>query len=452
MPNLPARLVAILLLLASGTASAQGAPSGATQPPGGLDAAAATALAAPATPEQKKAAKKDLAAGQKLLKQRSFEEALTKLEAAYAVDPKAETLLGIAEAQKATDRLVEAYRSYDKALHDGAAELKPKDRDAATRALADLAARTGTVKLSSTDPTATVTLDTRALSTDAMASPIRLLPGKHNVSADKNGFEPFASEIEIEGGKEAAAIEISLKPVVVKKEPVVAAPPPVNEAPPPAAVAAPAPVVATPEPVVVAVSAPAPSSPGVRVGLVLGLVSLPRPAEAELVVKLGTAFSVGAEFSMLPELTIPGGVAKLRLMAGQLNGRWFPFGGAFFLGAGFGYQAFKASLTKIKDNGSLVVTADMSGLFVAPQIGWLWVWRSGLALGLGLGLQIPIPKDPVVSSTYDGQPVPDQAGPGFPQDVVDSAHSQEDTVRTLAKFVVKYPVPTIDLLRLGFFF
>jgi hypothetical protein len=464
MLKLLARHFALGLLLVSGQAAAQSAPSGATPPPGGAVEPAASVPGAPATPEQKKAAKKDLAAGQKLLKQKSFEEALTKLEAAYAVDPKPETLLGIAEAQKATDRLVEAYRSYDKALRDGATDLKPKDRDAGTRALADLAARTGTVKLSTPDPTALVTLDTRALSADAMASPVRLLPGKHNVSATKDGFEPFAAEVEIEAGKEAAAVEIALKPIVAKKEPVVAAPAPAKEAPPASdvvaapvvppgsVVVAPAPVVVAPAPVVVAAAPSAPASPGVRVGLVLGIISLPRPAEAELVVKLGTAFSVGAEFSMLPDLTVPGGSAKLRLMAGQANARWFPFDGAFFLGAGFGYQAFKASLTKTKDNGPLVVTADMSGLFVAPQLGWLWVWRSGFALGLGLGVQIPIPKDPVVSSTYNGQPVPEQAGPGFSQSVVDSAHSQEDTIRTLAKFVVKYPIPTIDLLRLGFFF
>ena len=118
--NIPAPVVTLfLLLLVPGTAAALGS----TQPPGGsVEPAASSAPAAPSTPEQKKAAKKDLAAGQKLLKQRSFEEALTKLEAAYAVDPKTETLLGIAEAQKATDHLVEAYRSYDKALRDGAAE------------------------------------------------------------------------------------------------------------------------------------------------------------------------------------------------------------------------------------------------------------------------------------------------------------------------------------------
>jgi len=235
-------------------------------------------------------------------------------------------------------------------------------------------------------------------------------------------------------------------------------PPPGDSIPPPTLTEVPTPAPVLPPPVAspeVAVVAPLPAPPpphGHRVGLVVGIISLPRPVEAELSAKLGAAWAFGAELNMLPTITFPGGSAKIGMLALQGNARWFPFRGAFFLGAGLGYQTFKASLDKTVDNGSLEVTADMSGVFVAPQIGWLWVMRSGLALGLGLTLQIPIPKDPVVTSTYGGQPVPQQANAQFSQDVVDSARRQEDTIRTGARYIVKYPLPTLDLLRVGFFF
>jgi len=48
--------------------------------------------------------------------------------------------------------------------------------------------------------------------------------------------------------------------------------------------------------------------------------------------------------------------------------------------------------------------------------------------------------------------IPEQSNGGFPQEVVDNANDMRDTVRTVAKFFAKYPVPSIDLLKIGFFF
>jgi len=94
----------------------------------------------------------------------------------------------------------------------------------------------------------------------------------------------------------------------------------------------------------------------------------------------------------------------------------------------------------------------MSGFFVQPQLGVLWISQSGFAISFSLGLQIPIPKDPVVSASYLGQPVPAQATSTVPQDVVDQAQNTKDDVQSVARLIVKYPFPTLDLLRIGFFF
>ncbi len=169
-------------------------------------------------------------------------------------------------------------------------------------------------------------------------------------------------------------------------------------------------------------------------------------------VKLGTSLAFGLKGGYLPELTAPGGVAKLDLKAIEGIVRWFPGQGVFFLGCGFGYQNLKASLTEPVDYSELTITADMSGFFVSPQLGVLWISQSGFALSFSVGAQIPIPRDPVVSATYGGQPIPSQPSSTIPQDVIDQAQSSEDTVRSLARFIVKYPFPNIDLLRIGFFF
>ena len=197
---------------------------------------------------------------------------------------------------------------------------------------------------------------------------------------------------------------------------------------------------------------PNPSAEEPRVGLLLGIVTFPRPVEGELVVKLGSAFALGVKGSYLPELSVPGIDGKLDLKALEGIVRWFPGDGVFFLGAGFGYQNFKASLGELVDGNELTIAADMSGFFVQPQLGVLWISQSGFAISLSFGLQIPIPKDPVVSATYQGQPVPTQATSTIPQDVVDQAQTSKDDVQSIARLIVKYPFPTLDLLRIGFFF
>ncbi len=168
--------------------------------------------------------------------------------------------------------------------------------------------------------------------------------------------------------------------------------------------------------------------------------------------KLGSAFALGVKGSYLPELSVPGIDGKLDLKAIEGIVRWFPGNGVFFLGAGFGYQSFKASLGELVDGNELTIAADMSGFFVQPQLGVLWISQSGFAISLSFGLQIPIPKDPVMSATYQGQPVPAQATSTIPQDVVDQANTSKDDIQSIARLIVKYPFPTFDLLRIGFFF
>ena len=40
----------------------------------------------------------------------------------------------------------------------------------------------------------------------------------------------------------------------------------------------------------------------------------------------------------------------------------------------------------------------------------------------------------------------------IPQEVVNQAQTSKDDVQSIARLVVKYPFPTLDLLRIGFFF
>jgi len=467
------------------------------------------------TPEQQERARRDLAAGQRLLKRERFEAALVKLQASYAVEPTAAALLGVAIAERETDRTPEAYRSYERLLAAPTMALSPEERDRAQRALAEIGAVTGTVKLTLSEPDAATTVDDRPLDVDALAHPLHLSGGRHVFAAAKPGFEPLNFPVYVTVGK---LLETSLvlkpqagaplpakppsAPPLLPPPPAPPAPssppaarpapplpitaptpevppsvappapvaPPVTVAPPPAAPPPPPPAI-VPQPLPPAIPVepllPPPSPPPIetqasqpagtsadaaRVGFLLGIVAFPRPVEGELTVKLGPSFALGLKGSYLPEFSVPGINFKLDLKALEGIVRWFPGDGVFFLGAGFGYQNFKASFDEVAAGNQLTIAADMSGFFVQPQLGVLWISQAGFAISFSLGLQIPIPQDPVVTAVYAGQPVPDQATSTVPQDVIDQATSTKDGVQTIARIIVKYPFPTLDLLRIGFFF
>ena len=502
-------LVVALLGFGATRAVAQELPSGAGAPP----------AAAPVDPKvAKKQAAKDAAEGQKLLKTKSFAEAIPKLEASYAADPKPATLRALAEAQSGASQPLDAYRSYDKLLQAHGGELKPKDRTAVDAAMAVLAQATGTLRLSISEPDAKINIDGHDVATADAAQPIRLLPGKHAIAIAKIDFDLFTTSVEIEGGKEAA-VAAKLKPEVktghvrvtapaltegdvvvddklvgrlpwegdiapgkhvidVKGSRLTSDPQTVDVVakgelavelatrplPPPA----PAPTLAMPAVVATPVdgtpdaaptetmptlaatpTAPATSADpgGVRIGLLLGLITIPRPVQAELTAKIGRYLSLGGQYSTLPDITPPGFDAGLKLNAYQGVARIFPFGGTFYIGSGFGYQQFRASMgaTDTSTGYRTEVSCDMSGMIVSPQLGWLVVWKSGFALGLNIGVQIPIPKDPIVKATVNGVEIPESASDADTNDM-------RNSVRSIAKLVSKYPIPNIDLLKIGFFF
>ncbi|HVV52933.1 MAG TPA: hypothetical protein VHO06_24945, partial [Polyangia bacterium] len=227
-------------------------------------ALAATAVAQNVSPADAEAAhrqaRRELAAGQRLLAAGEPEAALPRFEASYAAAPSGEALFGLAEAQRRTDRLPEAYRSYERLLAEREAELDPGDRDGARLALADLGAATGILQLTGVDPQASYTLDDRPLGADLLGRPIHLSPGRHVLGAARPGYLPVTFPIWTTAGKQLTTA-LPLKP-----EPgtVVPAPPPPPPAAPPAVVpvvpAAPPPAPPSPSPAVPAI-APLPSSP-----------------------------------------------------------------------------------------------------------------------------------------------------------------------------------------------
>jgi hypothetical protein len=162
---------------------------------------------------------------------------------------------------------------------------------------------------------------------------------------------------------------------------------------------------------------------------VLGGIGFPRPLSVEALAQLYGVVTLGAEYGVLPAITIDGVRASLWSLAGDV--RVSPFRGAFsafFVGMRFGHQHAGADTTvTIPMLGSAGETLGLDSWFVNPRVGFLWTWRPGLAVGIEAGVQVPI--HPAVSSTLP----------------LSLAPEAQRTVTTLGNTVL----PTVDLLRVG---
>ena len=111
--------------------------------------------------------------------------------------------------------------------------------------------------------------------------------------------------------------------------------------------------------------------------------------------------------------------------------RWYPWAGAFFVGAVLGNYDLTATQTVGLNQ---VSTLHVSSMYLGPQIGWKWAWDFGLFLGLNFGYgfsldyQSTLTQPPLVSSS-------------------DLKTAQEN-----ADLYLKTGVPILTLLELGFLF
>ncbi len=111
--------------------------------------------------------------------------------------------------------------------------------------------------------------------------------------------------------------------------------------------------------------------------------------------------------------------------------RWYPWRGAFFVGAVLGAYDLSASQPG-GASGQPTTTLKVSSMYLGPQIGWKWAWDFGLFLGLNLGYGF--------SLNYESSLTPTAAGGDL------------QTAKDNADKYLKPGVPVLTLLELGWLF
>lgn len=165
-----------------------------------------------------------------------------------------------------------------------------------------------------------------------------------------------------------------------------------------------------------------------RIGAIGG-VGFPRPLAIEGLIKLERTLALGAEYSVLPTVTISG--VETSFWAVAADARLFPFGGAFFVGLKAGRQHLGVHGTvSVSQVGTLTESVAVDTTFLNPRLGFLWTWSPGVTLGIDAGVQIPIAS--TASNTLPSE-----------------LHLNQD-VNDVANRFGKTTLPTVDLLRIGF--
>jgi hypothetical protein len=182
-----------------------------------------------------------------------------------------------------------------------------------------------------------------------------------------------------------------------------------------------------------------------RVGAMIGVVSIPRPVDAELFVRIYDRFSIGVSYSDLPNLVADPLLSAVGAKSGSMTARlddfsafeadlrFMPFYDAFFIGSSLGRQALKGAVTQSTVAGPQTATVDVGAWYVTPRIGWLWTFGKGFLLGTDLGVQLKLASDVTVK-------VPSTAPPGV-----------QKNAENLADVGSSYPLPSLHV-RAGWIF
>jgi hypothetical protein len=194
-----------------------------------------------------------------------------------------------------------------------------------------------------------------------------------------------------------------------------------------------------------------------RIGFVVG-TGLPNLLSFGGTLKVTPYLGGGVNVGLIPTVKIGYyGEATLFYQEYDAYARVYPFGGAFFVGSGVGYETVRGTLTNTYDLSSYQALvpglpasfeyrseASVRTLVVTPQFGLFHTFGSGFSIGIDVGAQIPIAPSQVAFSSQVPTDVPQQA--------VDEALGPHDQqVKDTLERVGRTPIPTFNL-RIGWLF
>jgi hypothetical protein len=164
-----------------------------------------TRVAHSATANEAALAREQVRVGVTAAQEGRWQDALDAFRRAYALVPKATTLLNVASAEVRTGKLVSGAESYRKVARAPEGEVTEEQRDAARRALADVEPRIAHLRVMVENPAPgdRVELDGVVLSGAALGADLPVDPGSHEVRLLRAGAEAARTSRSLGEGESA---------------------------------------------------------------------------------------------------------------------------------------------------------------------------------------------------------------------------------------------------------
>jgi hypothetical protein len=171
----------------------------------------------------------------------------------------------------------------------------------------------------------------------------------------------------------------------------------------------------------------------------LASLGLPTPFGVGFHARLGAHFGLGLDRHLSPVLDFED--ISVRWSAWTFEGRWYPFGSAFWLGVAYVHQALSAEASATTRFGP--VTARGSVGVPALRLGLGFMGKSGLVFGIDVGLNIPLAE---AELRFDVS-APSGDEPAITQRMRDRIASV-----TELPILLITRAPQLNLLRIGYLF
>lgn len=198
VPRLALRLLCTWALTASLTSSALAQPS---------DAARAEA-------------RRHYELAKKLVREAAYAEAAEEFRRAYETLPHFEVLYNLALAYVELGRSLDALATFERYLAEGASNVAPARRSEVEQEILRLRAQVGELRLTVAPAEARVLIDGQPTAAETRSSPIRLGVGRHEVTAQAQGYVPIARSFELVAN-EPLDLSIALERAPPRKAPPV---------------------------------------------------------------------------------------------------------------------------------------------------------------------------------------------------------------------------------------
>ena len=131
---------------------------------------------------------------------REYDAAATDLRRAYELSPSYPVLYNLALAYAASHHPSAAIAAFERYLTDGGGEIDGERRKAVTRRIAELSLQTGLVMVNVSPSRAVVHVDGDTAEL-VQGTSFRLDGGRHTLTLDAEGFEPYSSTLVVEPGE-----------------------------------------------------------------------------------------------------------------------------------------------------------------------------------------------------------------------------------------------------------